>query len=84
MRLAVALLAPPILVGACSVADDADPGSAPPDLVLHGGPVLTMDDQATVADAVAVADGRVVAVGSADEVLARSRTPGSSTSKDAP
>lgn len=38
-------------------------------VVFHGGPVLTMDPAAPAASAVAVRDGRIVAVGG-DEVLA--------------
>ncbi|WGW11031.1 amidohydrolase [Saxibacter everestensis] len=33
------------------------------DWIFHGGPVLTMDSEAPTTDAVAVADGRIVAVG---------------------
>jgi hypothetical protein len=47
-----------------------------PDAVIHGGQVLTVDPAFTVARAMAIKDGRVVAVGSRDEVLA---TPGSRT-----
>ena len=39
------------------------------DLVLHGGHVLTMDTGQPVAEAVAIADGRFIAVGSNDDVL---------------
>lgn len=39
-------------------------------VVLTGGPVVTMDAHNTVAEAVAIAGGRVVAVGDTDEVLA--------------
>lgn len=41
-----------------------------PDLILTGGTVLTVDDNNTVAQAVAVAEGMVVAVGSSEEVTA--------------
>lgn len=50
------------------------PGDAPrEDLVLHGGRVYPMIG-APVAQAVAVADGRIVAVGADDEVLAAAST----------
>jgi len=40
------------------------------DLVLHGGPVLTLDRGGRIADAVAVRGGRVAAVGEARALLA--------------
>jgi hypothetical protein len=41
---------------------------APADLVLTGGPVATMDAARRIAEAVAVRDGRIIAVGSARDV----------------
>jgi predicted amidohydrolase YtcJ len=43
-------------------------------IVLSGGPVLTCDADGTVAEAVALADGRVLAVGEADAVRAAAGT----------
>jgi predicted amidohydrolase YtcJ len=40
----------------------------PADLLLTGGSVHTVDDAGTVAEAMAVKDGRIVAVGSADDL----------------
>lgn len=59
----VALL---LTASACGASGD----DAAPDLVLHGGPILTMDDESNVAEAVAVTDGEITAVGTADDVLA--------------
>jgi hypothetical protein len=42
----------------------------PADLILHGGTVLTLDAVRPSAEAVAVRDGRIVAVGSLDEMRA--------------
>ncbi len=39
------------------------------DRIFTGGPVLTMDDVAPRAEAVAVKDGRIIAVGSVDQVM---------------
>ena len=39
-----------------------------PDAIFHSGKVLTVDAQFSVREAIAVKDGRVVAVGSNDEV----------------
>ena len=49
----------------------AAPAAAQPaaDSIWSGGPILTMNDQAMRAQAVAVAGGRIVAVGSASEVM---------------
>ena len=43
------------------------------DLVLHGGRVLTLDPRATVAEAIAVAGDRIVAVGRDVEILPLAR-----------
>ena len=60
------------VAGACAVAaacagDDRRP---PADLVLVGGPVITLDEESRVAEAVAVRGDRVVAVGPAAEIEA--------------
>lgn len=47
----------------------------PADVILTGGKVLTMDDRFSVTEAVAVRDGRILAVGAAAAV-ARHRGPG--------
>lgn len=45
-------------------------GGAPPaDAIYRGGPIITMDDDRPMAEAVAVRGGRIVAVGDADEVM---------------
>ena len=44
--------------------------SAAPDLVLVNGSVITVDEAATIARAVAVHDGRIAAVGTANEIRA--------------
>lgn len=41
------------------------------DLIIHGGPILTVDNEDRVAEAVAITDGRIVAVGSEAQVMAR-------------
>jgi predicted amidohydrolase YtcJ len=64
----VAVMGAVVLVTA-SACGGPESGSAP-DLVLHGGKILTMDEASTTAEAVAVTDGRITAVGSADDVLA--------------
>ena len=42
-----------------------------PDLILHGGPILTMTDALPEAQALAIRQGVIQAVGRADEVLSR-------------
>jgi predicted amidohydrolase YtcJ len=45
-------------------------GSAGPDMIIHGGPVLTMEGDAPVyAEAVAIKDGKIVQVGSDADVM---------------
>ena len=38
-------------------------GQPPPDLILHSGKVVTVDDDFSVAEAIAIGQGRIVAVG---------------------
>ncbi len=40
------------------------------DLILHGGNIATLDKQETAVDAVACWQGRIIAIGSSDEVMA--------------
>lgn len=40
----------------------------PADTIFHGGPVITINDKAPRAEAIAVKAGRIAAVGSLDEV----------------
>ncbi len=46
------------------------------DVIYHGGPVITINDSAPRAEAVAVKDGRILAVGKKDDVL---KTKGDAT-----
>ncbi|MBK1621362.1 amidohydrolase [Lamprobacter modestohalophilus] len=51
-----------LLASACAVAQTAD-------RIWSGGPILTMNDAAMRAEAIAEQDGRIIAVGSRDEVM---------------
>ncbi|MCA8879203.1 MAG: amidohydrolase [Rhodobacteraceae bacterium] len=57
-----------MLVSALPVAAQDAPASVA-DRIWVGGPVLTMEDSAPVAEAIAVKDGLILAVGSEDEIL---------------
>lgn len=60
-----------LTLGACAPDDARDGGiGEAPDLVLVGGTVITVDDATPEAEAVAVKDGRILAVGSSDEIRA--------------
>ena len=43
----------------------------PADRIIHGGPIVTVDPARPAAEAVAIAGGRIVAVGDAAEIMAR-------------
>ncbi|WP_164103583.1 amidohydrolase [Candidatus Laterigemmans baculatus] len=45
-------------------------GAASPDLIVHGGKIVTVDEGFTIAEAFAVEGDRIVAVGGNDEILA--------------
>ncbi len=57
------------LVAAASVYLAAQP--PPADLILTNGKVITVDDRFTIAQAIAVRGGRIVAVGTTGEIVAR-------------
>ena len=44
--------------------------AAPPDVILHNGKIVTVDDTFSIAEAIAIADGRIVAVGAESDVRA--------------
>jgi predicted amidohydrolase YtcJ len=64
--LVVAAAAPPIAAAAPAAARAATTA----DLIFHGGTVVTANDAQPEAEALAVRDGRIVAVGSAAEIAA--------------
>jgi len=71
MRVVVPLAIALALVVARSGARAEDP-SSDADLILHGGPILTMDGaRPTYAEAVVVEDGKIAFVGTKDAALAR-------------
>jgi predicted amidohydrolase YtcJ len=47
--------------------------SADADLILHNGKILTVDPKFSIAQAVAVKDGRITAVGASNAVLTKER-----------
>lgn len=59
----------------CSRTDGQTAGELPreiisyPDLVLYNGKVLTADDQFTIAEAIAIRDGKFLAVGEYDRIM---------------
>ena len=65
---ALTLIAAVLLSAAPLIAADAD-------LILHSGKIVTVNETFAIADAVAVKDGRVVAVGRTADVLALERGP---------
>ncbi len=51
-------------------APSPDTGTAPADRIWTGGPILTMNDAAMRAEALAEKDGRILAVGTTEDVMA--------------
>ena len=62
-------LAAPALAAAALLGVAATPAAAAPDAIFHGGPVITLDAGDRVSEALAVEDGRIVAVGSREVLL---------------
>ena len=54
-----------LCISICSVTAAANP----PDTIFYNGKILTVDPQFSVAEAIAISDGRIVAVGSNAEIL---------------
>ena len=57
------------LLGLSGCASSVPEGLAP-DMVLHNGKIVTVDESFSIAQAVAIQDGRLIAVGSDSDVLA--------------
>jgi predicted amidohydrolase YtcJ len=58
---------------ACGQPQEAGPAEVPvaaAEVIYHGGDILTLDDDDTIAEALAVAGGRILAAGSAETVFA--------------
>ncbi len=68
----VALIGIAALAGCSPSGEEASVAPAAPsaDVIYHGGDILTLDDEDTIAEALAVADGRILAVGSEETVSA--------------
>ena len=73
---AFAILATGMFVAGVANAEAQQPELNAPDLVLVNGKVLTLDDRSTVTEAVAVADGKIIATGTSASIkaLADART----------
>ncbi|MGY4350748.1 imidazolonepropionase-like amidohydrolase [Bradyrhizobium sp. GM7.3] len=73
---AFAILATGMFIAGVANAEAQQPELNAPDLVLVNGKVLTLDDRSTVTEAVAVADGKIIATGTSASIkaLAGART----------
>jgi predicted amidohydrolase YtcJ len=69
-RECLTILAGAAAVGVCSMGPLAQ-AQAPADLVLNNGKIITVDARDSIAQAVAITAGRIVAVGTNDDVRAR-------------
>ena len=68
VRVLSALAVASVLVAACADTPGSDDAPAPADLVLRGGTVATVDEDNAMAEAVAIDDGWIVAVGSDEDI----------------
>lgn len=68
MRCRVAAAGALLAVAACGQPDRDPPSAAVADAIYEGGLVITMDDALPLAEAVAIRNGRVLAVGSVENV----------------
>lgn len=59
-----------VLVGCVAILPPPAPSPAPPEVIYHHGVVLTMEAGLPRAEAVAIRNGRILAVGDNDDVLA--------------
>ncbi|MFM9968704.1 MAG: amidohydrolase [Burkholderiales bacterium] len=57
-----------LLLAACSGFPGSSDGGPPPDTILYNGKVVTVDGKFSIAEAVAIRDGKFVAVGSNNQV----------------
>ena len=55
-----------IILGCLPILASAEPSA---DTIYHGGPIITINDDQASAEAVAVKDGLILAVGAKDEVM---------------
>lgn len=66
--IAVAISALPSLIAA-HASEQSHSANEAPDAIYHGGDVVTIDDNHPSAEAVAIKDGRVIAVGKRDDLI---------------
>ena len=69
VRLLVLAASAAVILSGCG-SQPTQPPSNPPTLIYYNGAVLTMDTGQPTAEAIAVADDKIVAVGSNDDILA--------------
>jgi predicted amidohydrolase YtcJ len=56
-----------LLLAACSTTPSAPPG--PADTIIHHAKVITVDKEFSIAEAIAIKDGRIVAIGSDEDIF---------------
>src|SRR5437764_12428385 len=64
-RFAMAVL----LIGSGCASSESGPGSGFADLVVHHAKIITVDSRFTIAEAIAIRDGRIVAIGPDEEIF---------------
>ena len=57
------------LLLACVLFAERSAAAEPPELILHSGKIVTVDAKFAIHEAIAIADGRILAVGNNEEIL---------------
>src|SRR2546427_7712413 len=65
-KIAIAAL---MIVSGCQSSPDSSPSPGFADLILHHAKIITVDAKFSVAEAIAIRDGRIVAIGPDEEIF---------------
>ncbi len=69
--IAILILGPTLYLALPIIWTPAD--ASPPDIIIHNGEIITMEDSSVPVEAIAIRNGTIIAVGSTSEILAMAR-----------